>query len=86
MSVDKVIMLSPMGFKKGINFIKKENIMEGIANIIRPTGISVSPWLLTALAVTAFSMVIIFYGVDPIAKVAHDTFHDFRHVIGMPCH
>ncbi|WP_413886906.1 CbtB domain-containing protein [Candidatus Desulfatibia sp.] len=39
-----------------------------------------------ALAATAFMMVIIFYGVDSFAQGAHNAFHDFRHVVGMPCH
>lgn len=34
----------------------------------------------------AFALLIIVYGMDFIAPGAHDTFHDFRHVIGMPCH
>lgn len=33
-----------------------------------------------------FSMLVISYGMDTVVKGAHDTFHDFRHVIGMPCH
>jgi cobalt transporter subunit CbtB len=60
--------------------------MKGIASIIRQKEFSVSIWLLMALVVMAFSMVVIFYGVDAFANVAHDTFHDFRHVMGMPCH
>jgi cobalt transporter subunit CbtB len=34
----------------------------------------------------AFSLVIISYGLDSIVPGVHDAFHDFRHVIGMPCH
>lgn len=34
----------------------------------------------------AFSMVVIAYGMDGVAKGVHDAFHDFRHTIGMPCH
>ncbi len=34
----------------------------------------------------AFTMVVIAYGLDTVAHGVHDTFHDFRHVIGMPCH
>ncbi len=59
--------------------------MKRIASIGQ-TVFSVSPWLITALVVTACAMVVIFYGVDSIAQGAHDTFHDFRHVIGIPCH
>ena len=39
-----------------------------------------------ALGALAFAMVSIVYGVDAMAAGAHDAFHDFRHVIGMPCH
>ncbi|MBI5682656.1 MAG: CbtB-domain containing protein [Deltaproteobacteria bacterium] len=38
------------------------------------------------LAAVACSMVVILYGVDTIIPMVHDTFHDFRHVLGMPCH
>ncbi|MEE8484428.1 MAG: CbtB domain-containing protein [Nitrospinota bacterium] len=34
----------------------------------------------------AFALLIIVYGIDSIAPGAHDAFHDFRHVVGMPCH
>ncbi len=54
--------------------------------IISQTAFSVSPRLLMALAATAFTMVISFYGVDAFALGAHNTFQDFRHVVGMPCH
>ncbi len=53
---------------------------------ISQTAFSVSPRLLMALVATAFMMVIIFYGVDSFAQGAHNAFHDFRHVVGMPCH
>lgn len=39
-----------------------------------------------ALAATAFSLVVIAYGMESFASGVHDMFHDFRHVIGMPCH
>ncbi len=41
-----------------------------------------------ALAVVslAFTMVVIAYGMESVAPGVHDAFHDFRHVIGMPCH
>ena len=39
-----------------------------------------------AIAALAMVMISIVYGVDAMAAGAHDTFHDFRHVIGMPCH
>ncbi|MBI5892681.1 MAG: CbtB-domain containing protein [Deltaproteobacteria bacterium] len=38
------------------------------------------------LVTVALSMVVIMYGVDTIIPKAHDTFHDVRHVLGMPCH
>lgn len=34
----------------------------------------------------AFTMVVIAYGMESVAPGVHDAFHDFRHVIGMPCH
>lgn len=34
----------------------------------------------------AFTMVVIAFGVESAAPGVHDAFHDFRHVIGMPCH
>ncbi len=34
----------------------------------------------------ALALVVIAYGFDTVANGVHDTFHDFRHVIGMPCH
>jgi len=37
-------------------------------------------------AAAAFAMVVIVYGLDSVAPGAHDTFHDLRHAIGMPCH
>lgn len=42
--------------------------------------------LAAALAGTAFAMVAITYGLDSMFAGAHDTFHDFRHAIGMACH
>ncbi|MBI5888913.1 MAG: CbtB-domain containing protein [Deltaproteobacteria bacterium] len=38
------------------------------------------------IAGLAFTMVTMTYGWDSVARGAHDTFHDFRHTIGMPCH
>lgn len=34
----------------------------------------------------AFSMVVIAYGMESVAPGVHDALHDFRHVLGMPCH
>ncbi len=31
-------------------------------------------------------MVVIAYGVESVIPGVHDLFHDFRHVLGMPCH
>lgn len=38
------------------------------------------------LAALAVAMVTIAFGMDSIAPGVHDALHDFRHVIGMPCH
>jgi hypothetical protein len=44
--------------------------------------------LLQALMVVIFAVmtVTIAFGVETVAPGVHDAFHDFRHVIGMPCH
>ncbi|MBI5344227.1 MAG: CbtB-domain containing protein [Deltaproteobacteria bacterium] len=34
----------------------------------------------------AFTIVTIAFGFEGVARGVHDAFHDFRHVIGMPCH
>ncbi|MBI5563187.1 MAG: CbtB-domain containing protein [Deltaproteobacteria bacterium] len=39
-----------------------------------------------AVAGLAFTLCVIVYGMDSVAPGVHDAFHDFRHVIGMPCH
>lgn len=36
--------------------------------------------------IAAFALVVIAYGIDYIIPGVHDGYHDFRHVIGMPCH
>ncbi len=38
------------------------------------------------LAALAFAMVVIAFGMESVAPGVHDALHDFRHVIGMPCH
>lgn len=38
------------------------------------------------VVVMAITMVVIAYGMESVAPGVHDAFHDFRHVIGMPCH
>jgi cobalt transporter subunit CbtB len=43
-------------------------------------------WPATLIFGIALAMVIIVYGIESIAPGVHDAFHDFRHVIGMPCH
>lgn len=46
-------------------------------------------WMLAgaaALVVIACAMVVVAYGMESVAPGVHDAFHDFRHVIGMPCH
>lgn len=49
---------------------------------------SLTKSLLSALLIlgTVFSLVVIVYGLDAAVPGVHDAFHDFRHVIGMPCH
>ena len=34
----------------------------------------------------SFATVVVAFGMDTIIMGAHDVFHDFRHVMGMPCH
>jgi hypothetical protein len=43
-------------------------------------------WPALVIVGVALATVVIFYGMDNVVRGAHDTFHDFRHVIGMPCH
>ena len=43
-------------------------------------------WLGIFAIVLIFSIIVISYGVDAIVPGIHDAFHDFRHVIGIPCH
>lgn len=52
------------------------------------TGVNGNALLLQALMVVIFAVmtVTIAYGVETVAPGVHDAFHDFRHVIGMPCH
>lgn len=38
------------------------------------------------IAALAFGTVVVAYGMESVAPGVHDAFHDFRHVIGMPCH
>jgi hypothetical protein len=52
------------------------------------TGVNGNALLLQALMVVIFAVmtVTIAFGVETVAPGVHDAFHDFRHVIGMPCH
>ncbi|MEE8431981.1 MAG: CbtB-domain containing protein [Candidatus Desulfatibia sp.] len=43
-------------------------------------------WLTAGLILAVSSIIIVSYGADSIVMGVHDTFHDFRHAIGMPCH
>lgn len=52
------------------------------------SGVNGNSLLAQALLAVVFAavMVTIAYGVETVAPGVHDAFHDFRHVIGMPCH
>lgn len=52
------------------------------------SGVNGNALLLQALMVVIFAVmtVTIAFGVESVAPGVHDAFHDFRHVIGMPCH
>jgi hypothetical protein len=52
------------------------------------TGVNGNAMLMQALMVVIFAVmtVTIAFGVETVAPGVHDAFHDFRHVIGMPCH
>ncbi len=52
----------------------------------RNENITHSIWKTLFLAGFVCATVIIVFGMDSIAPGAHDTFHDFRHAIGMSCH
>ena len=58
--------------------------MERILN--HEQGLLKALWPALLIAGLAFSMVAIAYGMDSVAPGVHDTFHDFRHTIGMACH
>ncbi|HBO84930.1 MAG TPA: cobalt transporter [Deltaproteobacteria bacterium] len=42
--------------------------------------------LAVVLVAAAIIMTVVVYGVETVVPGVHDAFHDFRHVIGMPCH
>lgn len=52
------------------------------------SGVNGNALLLQALMVVIFAVmtVTIAFGMESVAPGVHDAFHDFRHVIGMPCH
>lgn len=68
----------------GLEKTKKEEYMERIFS--KDLVFSKAFLAAAILVAAAFSMVVIMYGVDTIIPKAHDTFHDVRHVLGMPCH
>lgn len=42
--------------------------------------------MIGTIMVMVFATVTIAYGMDNMVMGAHDVFHDYRHVMGMPCH
>lgn len=54
--------------------------------ISKEQGLWKALWPTLLVVGLAFAMVVIAYGMDSVAPGVHDSFHDFRHVIGMPCH
>ena len=54
--------------------------------IEQENGLAINMVYLAIVTSIAFSMIVIVFGVEPVLQGAHDMFHDFRHVIGMPCH
>ncbi len=52
------------------------------------SGVNGNAIVVQALIVAVFAVitVTIAFGVETVAPGVHDAFHDFRHVIGMPCH
>lgn len=63
---------------------RRFNFMERILN--REQGLLKTFGPALIVAGVAFAMITIAYGMDSVASGVHDTFHDFRHVIGMACH
>ena len=39
-----------------------------------------------AIAGLAIGFAVVAFGAESLAAGVHEAFHDFRHVIGMPCH
>jgi hypothetical protein len=54
--------------------------------IEKEKGVVKALWPALLVVGVGFALVIIAYGVDSVVPGVHDAFHDFRHVIGMPCH
>ncbi len=44
--------------------------------------------VLPAVAITglAVGLAVVAFGMESLVSGVHEAFHDFRHVIGMPCH
>jgi cobalt transporter subunit CbtB len=38
------------------------------------------------IAALAVGLAVVAFGTESLASGVHEAFHDFRHVIGMPCH
>ncbi len=57
-------------------------------NIIRQNKTSqVSTYIFASVVFSfTFTAITVAYGLDGVIMGAHDMFHDFRHVMGMPCH
>jgi hypothetical protein len=54
--------------------------------IDKEKGVFKALWPALLVVGVGFALVIIAYGVDSVIPGVHDAFHNFRHVIGMPCH
>ena len=54
--------------------IEKENSLAGILLLV------------LFMVISVIAMGVIVYGIDSVMPGAHNSFHDFRHFIGMPCH
>ncbi len=39
-----------------------------------------------AIVALAVGLAVVVFGAESLASGVHEAFHDFRHVIGMPCH
>ncbi|VAX21657.1 hypothetical protein MNBD_NITROSPINAE01-1290 [hydrothermal vent metagenome] len=59
--------------------------MENIIRQNRTSQVSIYVFAGIILSFT-FMAITVAYGLDGIIMGVHDMFHDFRHVMGMPCH